>query len=141
MPPLLPRMTLNPLFYISLSLISCCVSSMPINGRLLVPQYVSCERNELTSWAGSVTQLQRGEKLTSLIINTDDGTTESLALNHRDNNELMTHFYLNGLIMTTREWRNIADDKGTLRRATRATIWLCLDGKTPPIVNWQPPIP
>jgi len=141
MPPLCGENTLKLIFGLILSLISYSVSGMPISGRLLVPKYVSCERDYLTSWAGLITKLHHNTKLTSLTIETNDATTEKLTIHHRDNKELMAHFYLNGLAMTAIDWRNISDRTGVLIRPTRATIWVCLDENTKPLINWQPTKP
>ncbi|MEA2462472.1 MAG: hypothetical protein QOJ98_219, partial [Acidobacteriota bacterium] len=51
-------------------------------GRLRPPAAVSCDRNELTSYAGKVTHYKRAKGKTTLVMNTSADTVETISIRH-----------------------------------------------------------
>lgn len=107
--------------------------------RLAVPSYLSCDRNQLTSWIGVVNYLQHRGSTLSLRISTDFKTEESLHLNLPNEASLVQQMRLNDAPFTAKDWGLLYDTNGILRHQLRAVIWLCSDQHIKPVINWQPP--
>lgn len=107
-------------------------------GRLRPPP-LACDRNHLTSWRGVVSGYRRGEQETWLQISTDEDTVESTTLEHPDAADASGFYLFNGQPFTADDWSAIESAPGTLREGMRATAWICDDGVTPPVIDWQPP--
>lgn len=110
---------------------------MVLADRLMVPDYVTCDRNQLTSWTGQISDYQRTSGSTQFTVKTDDGTTEILSLSFLQKSELMTQYFLNGKRFESSDWKRIEGAKQQLISGTRATVWLCQDASFSPVVNWQ----
>lgn len=106
-------------------------------GRLRPPP-LACDRNHLTSWRGRVTGYRREEQQTWLEISTDYDTVETLTLPHPQAGDASGFYRLNGRDFTDADWRAIESAAGTLREGMRAIAWVCDDGVTPPVIDWQP---
>ncbi|MCO1336609.1 hypothetical protein MO867_19960 [Microbulbifer sp. OS29] len=107
--------------------------------RLAVPEYVSCDRNKLTSWQGEVTKLARVGDGIELWIATDYGTNETLKLSMSSWKKLLGQFRLRGKVFQSNDWIKLVDPKIGFRPKVYAVIWLCEVEGHPPVINWQPP--
>ena len=106
-------------------------------GRVMAPAQVSCDRNQLTSYFGHVVAYRRSAKQTWLRIATDYGTTEEVTVAHASAADAISHFLLRGAPFTPKDWAKIESKPGILRKGTRATAWVCGDGKTAPLIDWN----
>ena len=115
------------------------VAAEPAPRGRLRPPPLACDRNDLTSWRGLVTGYRRGEHETWLQISTDADTVESTTLAHPQADDARAYYRLNGQDFGAGDFAAIESAPGTLREGVRATAWVCLDGVTPPVIDWQPP--
>ncbi|WP_444946240.1 hypothetical protein ACJJIP_03645 [Microbulbifer sp. VTAC004] len=107
--------------------------------RLAVPGYVTCDRNQLTSWQGEVTKLVREGNSIKVWISTDYDTKESLVLTMPGWKALLGQFRLQGKEFLASDWGKVTDPQAGLRPGVRAVIWLCENKAYPAVINWQPP--
>lgn len=112
-------------------------SHLVVAQRLMVPDYVTCDRNQLTSWTGPITDYTHKHGTTQFTVITDDGTIEALSLKFETVSELMKQYFLNGKSFVQSDWQRIESTHQQLLSGIRATVWLCLDESVPPVVNWQ----
>jgi hypothetical protein len=108
------------------------------NARLRPPAVLQCARNDLTSYTGELQAYRRGPDTTRIGIRTDEGTSEVVALQH-PHADPSAMFLLNGAGFSETDWRRIESSTGVARPGLRLTAWICLDGRTPPVIDWQPP--
>jgi hypothetical protein len=120
-------------------LVSILGSTIALADRLLVPEYVSCDRDQLTSWTGQVVAYNHHDIKTQITLDTDDGTTESLTLELSQADTLMAQYYVHGKHFTPSDWVKIEDEDLHILPNIRATVWLCHDTSILPIINWLPP--
>ena len=64
---------------------------------------------------------------------------ESTTLAHPQADDARAYYRLNGQDFGAGDFAAIESAPGTLREGVRATAWVCLDGVTPPVIDWQPP--
>lgn len=107
-------------------------------GRIAPPAVITCDRNQLTSWTGEVTGYRRDEKASWLEISTDENTVEETTIDHDGSTDTSAHYLLWGEPFTQADWTAIESAPGQLIEGMRATAWICLDGKTSPVIDWQP---
>jgi hypothetical protein len=107
-------------------------------GRIMPPATLVCDRNQLTSWTGEVTGYRRESDQTWIEIHTDEETVESTTIEHQGKADPVAHFLVWSQAFTERDWTRIEQSPGVLRPGMRAAAWICSDGKTPPVINWQP---
>ena len=105
-------------------------------GRLRPPEFVTCDRNRLTSYTGRVVALDRGRDRTGLRLETDEGTRESVTVRH-PGASARPFFHVAGEPFSEADWSLILEG-GRLRPGTRATAWVCSDGSNPQI-DWERP--
>jgi hypothetical protein len=105
-------------------------------GRLRPPEYVTCERNRLTSFTGRVVALDRGRDRTTLRMETDEATRESLTIRH-PGGDARASFRMAGEPFAEADWAAILP-AGRLRAGIRATAWVCADEANPKI-DWERP--
>ena len=103
------------------------------------PAAITCDRNQLTSWTGSVSGYGRGSAKSWIEISTDDDTIESTEIDHHDQTDASASFLLWSKTFTAADWARIEQSPGVLIEGIRATAWICLDGQTSPVIDWQPP--
>lgn len=103
-------------------------------GRIMPPATLSCERNDLTSYAGVVSRYTRGERDIVVTIETDADTTETVSINNFDADS----FLLNGNPFEEKDWRKIEEENGRLREGIKVIAWVCLDDATPAVLDWRP---
>jgi hypothetical protein len=126
------------------ALLACSSTSAQENaqrsaGRFMPPATIACDRNQLTSWTGLVSGYGRGAAKSWIEINTDDDTIESTEIDHHDQTDASASFLLWSKTFTAADWARIEKSPGVLIEGMRATAWICLDGQTPPVIDWQPP--
>ncbi len=105
-------------------------------GRLAPPAGVTCDRNNLTSYAGIVTNYRRQSGKTSMVFRTSAGTTESVVLQHRGTSDPSRWYLIGGVPFTAADWNRIEERKGVLKPNMSAVAWVCTDGPT--VVDWRP---
>jgi len=105
-------------------------------GRLRPPAAVSCDRNELTSYAGRVTHYKRVKDKTTVVMNTSADTVETLSIRHTGTDDPSRFYLIDGTPFTPSDWNRIESKKGVLRPDMSAVAWVCSNGVT--IVDWRP---
>jgi hypothetical protein len=106
-------------------------------GRVMPPAQVRSDRNQLTSYFGDVTSYKRGKVRVWLRIATDYGTVEEVTVVDPAEKDPANLFLYQGQAFTSADWQRIERKPGVLRKGTRATAWVCRDGKTPPLIDWN----
>ena len=101
------------------------------------PSTVLCDRSQLTSYNGIVSDYSRTPEIVSITISTDWGTVESVVVNQADG-EFERYFLMFSRTFSEEDWPLIESEPGELLPNVRATAWICLDGVTPPQIDWQP---
>jgi len=136
---------LRPFFACSLAigLLGCTAigaeePAMRDEGRIRPPASLTCDANHLTSWFGVVSGYRREDKQTWLQISTDYDTVEQLTIDHAGQPDASAHYLLWQEPFTAADWNKIEKSKGVLIEGMRAIAWICDDGKTAPVIDWQP---
>ena len=136
---------LRPFFALALvaAVLGCSASDARVAGgrsagRLLPPATLGCDRNHLTSWSGVVSGYRREAARTWLQVSTDEDTVEQTSIEHPGQPNASAHYLLWGAPFTALDWPKIERATGVLIDGTRAVVWVCDDGKTAPVVDWQP---
>jgi hypothetical protein len=106
--------------------------------RIAPPAAVSCDPNHLTAWFGVVSGYRRDRQHTWLRIDTDYDTVEQLTLDHGGQPDASARFLVWGERFTAADWPRIETAPGVLAKGMRATAWMCDDGATAPVIDWQP---
>lgn len=106
-------------------------------GRIMAPAQVTCDRNRLTSYFGRVTAYKRGKVRVWLRIATDYDTVEEVTAIDPAEKDPASLFLYRGRPFTAADWQRIESRPGVLRKGVRATAFVCLDGKTPPLIDWN----
>ena len=105
-------------------------------GRLVPPAAVSCDRNQLTSYAGKVKSYKRQRGKTVLVIGTSADTTERVTLLHKGTDDPSRFYLIAGTPFTSRDWSRVERRKGELHPNMSAVAWVCNDGTS--IIDWRP---
>ena len=105
-------------------------------GRLAPPAAVSCDRNQLTSYAGKVKSYKRQRGKTVLVIDTSADTTERVTLLHKGTDDPTQFYLIAGTPFTSRDWSRIERSKGQLHPNMSAVAWVCENGMS--IIDWRP---
>jgi hypothetical protein len=112
-------------------------AAAPVDGgRMRPPAQVVCSHGSLTSYFGHVVAYRRSARQASLRIATDYGTTEEVSVPLTSATDT-SHFLMHGQPFGPRHWSAIESKPGILRSGMRATAWVCGDGKTAPLVDWN----
>lgn len=111
----------------------------PDTPRLAAPPSSACDRNQLTSWFGAVSGYRRERETVWLEVSTDYDTVEQINLGYGDQVAAPAQFQLRGQAFTESGWAMIESSPGVLKEGMRVVVWICEDGETPPLVDWQPP--
>ena len=104
------------------------------NGR---PRHSRAMPNDLTAYTGLVSRYQRERERTTLRIRTDWNTNEDVVVPHNGAADAAASFRYAGQPFTAKDWERIESSAGVLRPSTRATAWVCNDGKV--MVDWAVP--
>ncbi len=102
-------------------------------GRFAPPEAVKCDRNQLTMYAGTVREYVRGDKETTLTIDTTAATTEHVTIRRNDPSSA---FLIFGEPFRAADWKRIEAKKGTLLPDMTAVAWVCEDGVV--MIDWRP---
>lgn len=110
-------------------------------GRLAPPPVLKCERDQTTSFTGSVLAYERTRKLIKLRVRTDEETTEEFTIHFPKDADPMRFFLLEGERFTRNDWSKIESRRGRIRPHMRVTVWACYRGDTPEaeLLDWRPP--
>jgi hypothetical protein len=106
-------------------------------GRMRPPAAVTCDRNNLTVYAGKVLSYARRSDRIVLSIYTDSDTNETVTLRYPRGSSPSRWFLLNGEAFGRNDWSKIEASKGRLNPNMRVSAWVCTDGRKP-ILDWQP---
>ena len=106
-------------------------------GRVRPPAAVTCDRNNLTVYAGKVLSYTRRTDRIVLRIYTDSDTNETVTLRYTRGSSPVRWFLLNGEAFGRDDWSKIEASKGRLNPSMRVSAWVCADGRKP-ILDWQP---
>ena len=101
------------------------------------PEAFACAPNDLTAYTGVVVRYQRERERTMLRIRTDWDTNEDVTVTHTGAADAATFYRYAGRPFTATDWARIESSPGVLRPSTRATAWVCSDGKV--MVDWEVP--
>ena len=115
--------------------------AMGAGGRMRAPAAITCDRNQLTSYSGRVSGYRPGTSRTWLQISTDEDTLEALNIEHAGQPDASARYLLRGEAFPAAGLSSIESRPGKLIVGMRAVAWVCLDGKTAPLIDWQPPQP
>jgi hypothetical protein len=113
--------------------------AVPSRGGRLRPPPLACDINQTTSWTGRVTGYRRDAKGLWFRIATDEDTVEEATLAGRTQADWAKQFLLRRTTFNAGDWSRIERKPGVLIEGMRATAWICEDGRTPPVIDWQPP--
>ena len=105
--------------------------------RVAPPDRIECIRDQLTAYTGRVQSMKLERDRTSIEIRTDWETTERVAVNHPGKNDPTPWFLVRAVPFREEDWKRIESAPNRLRPATRATAWVCADGKNP-VIDWDP---
>jgi rhodanese-related sulfurtransferase len=109
-------------------------------GRMMPPELVTCDRNQLTSFAGVVSSYTRKGGKTTIVIKTDDDTVETIRLKGSKRSALQPQFLIEAAKFAAADWSRIESREGVLRSGTRAVAWVCSAPPGRTWVNWQPAV-
>jgi hypothetical protein len=107
-------------------------------GRLRPPDSVTCDRNKLTSFSGSVTQWSRNDSVARLSMNTDADTKEMFTIRFEKGKAPERWFLLNGQVFKSEDWSKVEVSAGRLRPEIQATAWVCEEDSNP-VIDWRLP--
>lgn len=108
----------------------------PAGGRVAPPAAVSCDRNELTLYAGKVASYSRSRGKTTLVIDTFSDTREKVTLRHPRSDDPSRFFLIHGTPFTDKDWNRIELRRGKLHPGMTAFAWVCENGTV--VVDWRP---
>lgn len=101
-------------------------------GRLGAPDWLPCERSEVTSYTGTASKYSRSETEVKLTIRTDEGTSEAV----RAPIETMRW---RGEPFRAEHWKHLETRPGELRARVRVRAWVCTSGAV--VADWLSPSP
>lgn len=101
------------------------------------PEAFTCAPNDLTAYTGVVVRYERERERTVLRIHTDWDTNEDVTITHPGAGDAAAFFRYAGRAFTATDWQRIESSPGVLRPSTRATAWVCSDGKV--LIDWAVP--
>ncbi len=104
-------------------------------GRLRPPATAPCAPDELTSYTGRVTKYTVATGKTTIVIATDEQTTETVMLAHPGAKDASAFYLIGRETFTPEAWARIEVTPGTLAKGQRATAWVCTNGKA--LVDWE----
>ena len=98
-------------------------------GRLRPPSTAPCVPDELTSYTGRVTKYTVASGKTTIVIATDEQTTETVVLLHPGAKDASAFYLIGREKFTPEAWARIEVTPGTLAKGQRATAWVCTNRK------------
>jgi hypothetical protein len=106
--------------------------------RIRPPESITCDRNQLTAFSGTVTQWMRDDTTARLSMDTDADTKESFTIRFDKRTPPEKLFLLGGEAFRSEDWNKVELSKGRLRPGIQATVWVC-EGGANPVVDWRLP--
>ncbi|MCL1126378.1 hypothetical protein [Shewanella surugensis] len=120
-----------------LVILICSFNTHSQTGRLRVPEYVECPRDQVSSWQGRVITYHRSNSMISLVIDTDANTTEKIKIHYTKLEQLFKQLYLRGQPFKATDWPTIEQSKSIIRDNTLVTVWFCQNKQYLSLINWQ----
>lgn len=108
--------------------------------RVMPPPALECDRNQLTSYNGALVHYSVRDDATLIEIATEWDTLETIRVPHSGDLGPATAYTFHGLPFTQDHWKKLGTDPAA-RLPTKGTpliAWVCLDGETPPVIDWRP---
>jgi hypothetical protein len=106
--------------------------------RMAPPPSLACNRNQVTSFNGAVTEYKRDARSLVITIHTDWNTVETLSLRFSNPEEPLQNLMLNGRAFTKDDWPKIEKTTGALRDGMRAIAWVCINDDDLDVIDWRP---
>ena len=126
-------------FSVLLSVVVVLSLNASHQGRIMPPDALKCDRNDLTLYDGRLLSYRRRKGRTFLRVRTSYDTTEEVTIRHPGTDDPSKFYLLNGAAFTKDDWGRIEKSKGVLRDEMRANIWVCRDKPSiQPVVDWRP---
>ena len=128
---------------VSISTLACVTAPDDLQDRAAAqsrqraPEAFACAPNDLTAYTGVVVSYQRDAGRTTLRIRTDWDTNEAVTVKHPDAADPAAFFRYAGRPFAATDWERIESSPGVVRPNTRATAWVCSDGKV--LIDWAVP--
>ena len=109
-------------------------------GRVMPPPELVCDRNDLTSYNGALTAYTPHSDFTLIEIATEWDTIEAVRVPHSAEHEIEAAFTIYGEAFKPEHWVKLGalDGSRLPAKGTQLIAWVCLDGETPPIIDWRP---
>ena len=107
-------------------------SAKPAGGRVMPPPQARCDSGDLTSYFGKVIGYRRQKDNVWLRIATDYDTIEVVTAPADTRG-----FLYQGGKFSAKDWPRIERKPGVLLAGVRATAWVCGDGRTPLLIDWN----
>jgi hypothetical protein len=108
-------------------------------GRMLVPEFIKCDRNNLTSWRGTASRYEHTDESLTLIIETDYGTQERVDFALAENNQgQIKNMFLGNRPFIEEDWVTIEKDAEDLQSNVIVTAWVCnANASTSYVLQWH----
>jgi hypothetical protein len=108
------------------------------NPRIAPPATLKCDRNQLTSYNGVVSEYSRTDESIAITISTDWDTVEEVTIEYSTDRSSNSYFLLNGQQFSAGDWEKVESGRGIPIAGLRAYAWICLDGISPTVIDWRP---
>jgi hypothetical protein len=103
--------------------------------RLAPPDALDCERENLTSFEGTLLSFESGSATHRIVLKTDWDSEESFDVSQLPSGE--PRYLLNGAPMTAGEWKTIIPDPTSPPDGLRLIVWVCECPGTV-VIDWRP---
>ena len=116
------------------------VESQRSHQRSMPPEILECDRNDLTSYNGALMAYTPHNDFTLIEIATEWDTIEAVRVPHSAEHKIEAAFTIHGEAFKPEHWAELGalDDNRLPTKGTQLIAWVCLDGETPPIIDWRP---
>jgi len=95
------------------------------------PASISCSRDKLTMFTGTITSYQRTKDAIRLAMTTDWDSKEQFTI------QAPFKMLLKREPFKDDYWKQVETSVGKLKAGTRVTVWSCSDGGQP-VLDWAP---
>lgn len=102
-------------------------------GRVGAPAWLPCDRSDVTSYIGRVTDYDRRSGEIDVTISTDWDTVETVRLVSARPEE---SFRIDAEPFRAEDWSRLESSPGELHEGMRIQAWICSDGGT--VLDWRP---
>ena len=134
---------MTPITFVLLATLACVTAPDALQNRSAAqsrqrpPEAFACAPNNLTAYTGVVERYRRESDRTTLRIRTDWDTNEDVTVTHPGAADAAAFYRYAGRPFTAADWTRIESSPGVVRPSTRATAWVCSDGKV--MIDWAAP--